>query len=62
MFFSSLLASAAILSQLAVATANGGSCPAYDNVNVFIASGGVGFGFGSINPAGKDIHRYAFPP
>ena len=29
------------------------SCPAFDNVDVFIGSGGLGFGYGSINPSGK---------
>lgn len=27
-------------------------CPAYDDVNVFIGSGGIGFGYGSVSPAG----------
>lgn len=48
-----------MLSHLNVA-ADAVACRAYDSVNVFIGTGGLGYGYGSISPAGelKLVYKY----
>lgn len=52
-----LIVSATLVSALLPVAAGAlGSCPAVDRVNSFIGTGGLGYGFGSVNPGAQFPH------
>lgn len=49
--FRQLMLTFSVLSSFLTAS-SAANCPSYDAVNVFIGSAGLGFGYGSVSPAG----------
>jgi putative alpha-1,2-mannosidase len=49
----SFYCSVALVAVLAVESAEAGDCPAYDSTNVFIATSGFAYGYGSVSPAAQ---------